>query len=135
MDTGLNSLVAIARFHQLPAEPEQLAHELGQQGEDFTDTDILRSAKALTLKAKHLSPSLSELKSAMLTAIAKAQDGSYFILARIAEDKEDEASGITNVLVHDLRDDAPSTFSVEEFAMLWSLAPLLRYKQESIRER
>ena len=50
MDTGLNTLVAIARFHQLPAEPEQLAHEFSHPGEAFTDIDILRAAKALTLK-------------------------------------------------------------------------------------
>ncbi|WNO08274.1 hypothetical protein [Teredinibacter sp. KSP-S5-2] len=30
MDTGLNSLVVSARFHQLPTEPEQLSHEFGQ---------------------------------------------------------------------------------------------------------
>ena len=55
MDTGLNTLVALARFHQLPAEPEQLSHEYGQPGEHFTDTQILQAAKALTLKAKKLS--------------------------------------------------------------------------------
>ncbi|MFT6390174.1 MAG: hypothetical protein ACJAUP_003575 [Cellvibrionaceae bacterium] len=27
MDTGLHNLVAIARFYQLPAEPDQLADE------------------------------------------------------------------------------------------------------------
>jgi subfamily B ATP-binding cassette protein HlyB/CyaB len=113
MDTGLNSLVAIARFHQLPAEPEQLAHEYGQPGEVFADTEILRAVKALTLKAKQLKPSLSALKSAMLPAIAKARDGSYLILARIAEGKDNE-SGIANILVHDLRDHAPKTLSEAE---------------------
>ena len=73
MDTGLNSLVAIARFHQLPAEADQLAHEYGVSGEDFGDTEILRAAKALTLKAKQLKPILNELKPAMLPAIAKAK--------------------------------------------------------------
>ena len=53
-DTGLNCLVAIARFHRLPAEPEQLSHQFGIQGQPFTDTEILLSAKALTLKAKVL---------------------------------------------------------------------------------
>ncbi len=134
MNTGLNSLVAIARFHQLPAEPEQLAHEFGQPGEKFTDTDILRAAKALTLKAKHLSPSLSELKSAMLPAIAKAQDGSYFILARIAEDNDGETVGITNVLVHDLRDDAPRTLSVEEFEAIWSGELIALTRRQSLGE-
>jgi len=84
-DTGLNSLVAIARFHQLPTDSDQLSHEFGLPGELFSETEILRAAKALTLKAKHLKPLLSDLKSAMLPAIAKAKDGSYFILAKIAQ--------------------------------------------------
>jgi len=150
MDTGLNTLVAIARFHQLPAEPEQLAHEYGQPGIDFGDTEILRAAKALTLKAKQLRPALSEIKSAMLPAVAKAKDGSYFILARLSEhqDEPEQADSesseqddsvvasqpeqpkkekpkfnvgdINGVLVQDLRDDAPKALSVEEFEALWS---------------
>lgn len=122
MNTGLTTLVAIARFHQLPAEAEQLDHEFGQPGEVFTDTEILRAAKALTLKAKHLKPSLSELKSAMLPAIVKDNDGSYFILARLSEAKEneDEADGITGVLIHDLREDAPQSLTVDELQARWS---------------
>lgn len=126
MDTGLNTLVAIARFHQLPAEPEQLAHEYGQPGKRFGDIQVLQAAKALTFKAKLLSPKLSELKSAMLPAIAKAKDGSYFILARLAEakkaveEKSSHPSGISNLLIHDLRDHAPKTITVEEFEKVWS---------------
>jgi len=120
MDTGLNTLVAIARFHQLPAEAEQLKHEYGTPGEDFTDTDILRAAKALTLKAKHLTPKLDGLKSAMLPAIAKAKDGSYFVLARLAESKEAGSNDIEGVLIQDLRDDAPKSLTKEEFEALWS---------------
>jgi len=125
MDTGLNSLVAIARFHQLPAESEQLSHEFGQPGQVFTDTEILRAAKALTLKAKHLKPALSELKSAMLPAIAKAKDGSYFILAKVSSelgksDKNDSDTPSADVLIQDLRDDAPKTLTIDEFQTLWS---------------
>ena len=31
MDTGLQSLIAIARFHQLPAEPGQIAHQFAAE--------------------------------------------------------------------------------------------------------
>ena len=53
MDTGLHSLVAIARFHQLPAETEQLQHQFAQPGIDFSHTEILQAAKALTLAHAH----------------------------------------------------------------------------------
>lgn len=35
MDIGLNSLVSIARFHQLSAEAEQLQHGFSQLGKIF----------------------------------------------------------------------------------------------------
>jgi subfamily B ATP-binding cassette protein HlyB/CyaB len=123
MDTGLSTLVAIARFHQLPAEAEQLAHEFGQPGEVFSDTEILRAAKALTLKAKHIKPKFVDLKSAMLPAIAKSKDGNYFILAKVAftdvksQENHNEKSA---VLVQDLREESPKTLSLDEFKELWS---------------
>jgi subfamily B ATP-binding cassette protein HlyB/CyaB len=61
MDTGLCCLVAIARFHQLPTEPGQLAHQFGSPREHFSDAEMLQAAKALTLKARRLSPSLSDI--------------------------------------------------------------------------
>ena len=121
MDTGLHSLVAIARFHQLPAEPEQLAHQFSSPGTPFSDTELLLAAKALTLKAKKISPPLSKLENAILPAIAKTRDGNYFILARIAKDETegDQASSPAAVLIHDLRESAPRSVSVEEFESLW----------------
>jgi len=125
MDTGLNSLVAIAHFHQLPAEYEQLSHEFGVPGSFFSDTEILRAAKALTLKAKHLKPKTADLTSAMLPAIAKAKDGHYFILAKVSNNlaktyKEEKDPKSASVLIQDIRDDAPKTLRSEEFELLWS---------------
>jgi|GEM_PF-5766314 len=91
MDTGLHSLVALARFHQLPAEPDQLAHQFGKPGELFADTEILQAAKALTLKAKKLTLNFQQLQQAPLPAIAKLNDGAYIILAKVAENESNEA--------------------------------------------
>jgi len=44
---GLHSLVAITRFHQLPAEPEQLQHQFTQPDDSFGDTQRLQAAKVL----------------------------------------------------------------------------------------
>lgn len=127
MDTGLNCLVAIARFHQLPAEPDQLAHEFAKPAESFSDTELLLAAKSLTLKAKHLSLTPSDLKNALLPAIAKAKDGSYFIIARVSSDDLTEAnadigqkSAEPTLLIHDLREEAPRTVSASEFDEVWS---------------
>ncbi len=126
-DTGLQALVAIARFHQLPAEPTQLAHEFASPGQCFAETELLRAAKALTLKAKLLRPSLSKLNNAMLPAIVKDRDGDYFILARLAtqEPSENTEVGGNNqpaitVLIHDLRKTAPQSLTLDEFDSQWS---------------
>ena len=51
MDTELSILVATARFHQLPAEPEQLSQEFSLLGEVLSDTEILCAAKVTDLTA------------------------------------------------------------------------------------
>jgi subfamily B ATP-binding cassette protein HlyB/CyaB len=133
MDTGLHSLVAIARFHQLPAEPEQLAHQFAEPGKSFSETEILSAAKALTLRAKCVSPGFSQLKNDTLPAIAKAQDGSYFILARLGENTDGESTTRT-YLIHDLREATPRSVSQEEFESLWSGALILVTRRQSLGE-
>jgi len=138
MDTGLHSLVAIARLYQLPAEPDQLTHEFCEPGSSFSDTHILQAAKALTLKAKILSLSTHTLKSGVLPAIAKHKDGSYFIIARLAEktpdtnlQEEDNLASknksknasqqeYAGALIHDLREEAPRSISLTELDEIWS---------------
>ena len=126
MDTGLHALVAIARFHQLPAEPDQLAHQFSESGESFSDTQLLQAAKALTLKAKQLklTAEVGALSNAMLPAIAKARDGSYFIVARLSDNEASSGAQVpttgAGVLVHDLREAAPRSMSLDEFETLWS---------------
>jgi ABC-type bacteriocin/lantibiotic exporter with double-glycine peptidase domain len=115
MDTGLSCLVALARFHQLPAESEQLAHQFGQQGKTFFDTGILQGAKALTRQSRRFKVKLDGLHSAMLPAIARAKDGSYFIPARIAREvPEDTRSPVKCALMHDVRTEAPVAMSPEQ---------------------
>ncbi len=138
MDSGLHSLVAIARFHQLPAEPDQLAHQFGVPGKPFSDTELLQAAKALTLKAKKLTPSPSDLKNSMLPAIAKSSDGSYFILARLSCDDltadAPEGAPAPGVLVHDLREDAPRSVSLDEFTQMWSGELIVLARRQGLGE-
>lgn len=136
MDTGLNCLVAIARFHQLAAEPEQLQHQIGRPGESFTEADMLLAAKKLSLKAKSVKLDLVELKNALLPAIAKHKDGSFFIIAKISNDEIDQKQGRESeahnelaeragtVLVHDLREEAPRVITASEFEKYGSVALL-----------
>nr|VFK46956.1 MAG: ATP-binding cassette, subfamily B, HlyB/CyaB [Candidatus Kentron sp. TC] len=133
MDTSLHCLVAIARFHQLPAEPEQLAHQFADPGEPFSDTQLLSAAKALTLRAKRVLPNLPQIKTDTLPAIAKSKDGTYFILARIGEDANGSEPRRT-YLIHDLRESAPRSLSQEAFESLWSGELILVTRRQGLGE-
>ncbi|MCU7937465.1 MAG: type I secretion system permease/ATPase [Candidatus Thiodiazotropha sp. (ex Dulcina madagascariensis)] len=136
MDTGLNSLIAIARFHQLPAEPEQLAHQFGIPGEPFSDTELLQAAKALTLKAKRLTPSLGDIENAILPGIAKLRDGSYVILARLTnQDPPPDQPGMpAAVLIHDLREKSPKSIPLDEFNAIWSGELIVLARRQGLAE-
>ncbi|MGD8914568.1 MAG: cysteine peptidase family C39 domain-containing protein, partial [Candidatus Thiodiazotropha sp.] len=136
MDTGLNTLIAIARFHQLPAEPEQIAHQFGKPGLPFFDSELLLAAKALTLKAKRLKPSLPELDNSVLPAIAKLKDGSYIILARVAkaDPSGDQQQAQPGVLVHDLRENSPKNMDLESFNAIWSGELILLARRQGLGE-
>lgn len=87
VDSDLLSLVLIARFHQVPADPAQLTHQFAKTGHVFGDTEILRSAKSLKLKAKAFKASWESLPKAPLPAIGRAHDGEYFIIAKVGRPK------------------------------------------------
>lgn len=130
MDTGLQCLVALAGFHQLPADAAQISHQFAIPGQPLGNTEILRAAKALTFKAKLFTFSLTKLIGSSLPAIAKTKDGDYIILARIAEE-----DGVpTKVLVQDLREQTPKTLSAEEFNSLWSGEVIFLSRRLGIRE-
>lgn len=69
--TALAALCAIARFHQVAADPATLAHQLGLSSSDSLNTDdLLRAAKHLGLKAKLSSTSIERLPRTPLPALA-----------------------------------------------------------------
>jgi subfamily B ATP-binding cassette protein HlyB/CyaB len=111
MDTGLACLVMLARYHNVAAEPEQLAHEFQPDGAPFGKTDILLAAKKLELKAKAVRTDASRLDRTPLPAVALDLDGQFFIIARCDADK---------VLIHDPRAQRPQQLSVDELNARWS---------------
>lgn len=106
IDTGLLCLVAISRFHQLAVEPAQIEHQYGKKGCPLGDMDLSRAAKALGLHCQMLQCKADEIDNAILPAIAKHRDGSYFILARVDAGK---------YLIHDLRNSRPAVVALDEF--------------------
>ncbi|MEY8200980.1 MAG: type I secretion system permease/ATPase [Colwellia sp.] len=137
MDTGLYSLVAIARFHQVPADVDQLSHQFTSPGTQFTGTEILLAAKALDLKAQSLTPAIEKLNNGTLPAIAKMNDGSFIILAKISEkqpNKSGEEVSPQELLVHDLRDESPKTIAIDEFQEIWTGELIMLTRRQGLGE-
>lgn len=71
----LLALCAMARLHQVAADPAALAHQMGLTSSDPVDVSlILRAAKLLGLKAKHVRTNLQRLSLTPLPALAVLRD-------------------------------------------------------------
>lgn len=87
VDAGLYSFVNIARFHNIPADPEQITHALAIGEEGMQEADILRAAKEFKLKAKASKVSFDTLTKLSLPAIVGLKKEKFAILARVDGDK------------------------------------------------
>ena len=110
-DSGLACLVILASLSGLPADPAQLRHLFGQSGRNFNNTDILRAANSLGLKAKEIKTQWARLAHTHLPAIAQYNDGQFFILARVRDDQ---------ALIQDPLLQRPARVSTEEFTRHWN---------------
>ncbi|MDY0038032.1 MAG: type I secretion system permease/ATPase [Zoogloea oleivorans] len=110
-DTGLIGLVMLARFHQVAADPDQLAHDFKEPGRPFATTQILLAAKRLGLRAKPVRTDFARLDRTPLPALAIDIEGRFFILARVDGDQ---------VLIQDPRVERPQVLPVADFSARWS---------------
>lgn len=115
IDTGLASLVMLARFHQVAVSAEQLAHEFAS-GDTFQISELLLAAKKIGLKAKVAKVSLERLDRTPLPAITQDKSGNFFIIARLDQGK---------ALIHDPKAQRPEIITMEVLAERWTSQLLL----------
>ena len=111
LDTGLLSLLIVARFHGLPADPEQVRHQFGKAGQPLGETGLLLSARSLGLKASARPSQWARLAVMPLPALAPLRDGRYVVLAKAQAD---------SVLIQDPAQSKPIVLSRESFEQLWT---------------
>ncbi len=136
IDSGLLGLVLIARFHQIPTTPEALRHKyaplpdtVGQQSV-FGDIEILKAAKDLGFRAKHVTATLGTLDNAILPVLVKKKDGSYFIVVKKSEERSqeppDDAINQNNAvkdifLIHSFSPQpGPQTLNAQQLQEVWN---------------
>lgn len=110
MDTGLACFVMLSAFLEQPVDPEQIRHQYGEAGKHLNEITLLRAAKDFGFKAKAATSSTDRLEKLPLPAIAHRRDGTFFILAKTAEDK---------VLVQDPLVGKPETWDLERLQREW----------------
>ncbi|WP_295956736.1 type I secretion system permease/ATPase [Rhodoferax sp.] len=114
--SALTVLCAVARFHQIAADPATLAHQLGwSSNQAITCDDLLHAAQQLGLTAKliHSRPDRLALIPLPALAVMRTDDGSL----RVAILAQCDGS---RVLLQDPATSRPTIESVEAFATLWT---------------
>lgn len=116
-DSGILALVVLAQYHQIAVEPDKIRHQFGEAGKAFTSTEILRAAKSLGFRAKHVSSSADRLTNQFLPAIGLDKNGNYLIIARVAD-----ASGETprKVLIQQIVPSSLHSVTLEELEKIWT---------------
>jgi subfamily B ATP-binding cassette protein HlyB/CyaB len=105
------------------ADSEQIKHQHGCEGKPLSDVELLLAARGMGLKAKIVSQPVKRLSLTPLPAMALRQDGEHIIIARYDSDK---------VLVHDLCQQKPRVFSLNEFESFYEGKLLLIASRASV---
>ena len=123
VDTALNCLVMLARFHNLAINPDQIRHEFVDNGQPLGIAEVLLAARKVGLKAKRVSSSPKRLAHLPLPAMAQHRDGHFLILVRVDGD---------SVLLHDPLNAQPQRVDLATFAVLWNGELLLARSEASM---
>src|SRR5271169_1008925 len=82
LDRGLRALCGIAAFYRIGADPVQLARELALGDRQADESDLIRAARVVGLKARLVSKVTPERLAALPTpAIVRTTNGALMIFA------------------------------------------------------
>jgi subfamily B ATP-binding cassette protein HlyB/CyaB len=105
---NVNALALSLNLLGQPADPNRLTHEMGGV---FDALAIVRMARNLGLKARLVSPKITNLADLPLPAMMELKDGRLFILAKV---------GVDGALVHDPVAAQSTPLAYDKFTEVWS---------------
>jgi len=117
----------LARYFGVAADAGQLQHQFGRDNEVFGLTEMLRASKLLGLKARQAKSEWSRLNRIQFPAIARHQDGHYFIIGGIKEETDD-----VKVLIQDPLEQRPQVLLRDQFEQAWSGELILLTKRAGL---
>ena len=116
IDSGLHCLALVAQFHQVAVDIAGLQHRFSDSNKDCSIQQLLRAAKTLNFKGRHVRDCEPGDLQRLLPAIAVADDGAFFVLAGIAT----AATGKQKCLIQRPGQQAPEYVSGKDLDHLWS---------------
>jgi subfamily B ATP-binding cassette protein HlyB/CyaB len=116
MDSGLLSVLMMARHHGIAADEAELRHEFGQQ--PFTTDTILLAAKHLGMTAKLVQQEADRLERAPMPAIAIDRQGNHFIAVKFGY--EGGVKTKPRIVIQFPGNPAVQIMNLQEFMELWS---------------
>ncbi len=116
IDSGLHCLALVAQFHQVAVDIAGLQHRFSDSNQDCSIQQLLRAAKTLNFKGRHVRDCKPGDLQRLLPAIAVADDGAFFVLAGIATG----AKGEQKCLIQRPGQQAPEYVSGKDLDRLWS---------------
>ena len=111
VDSGLACLLLLARFHGIPADPDQISHEYSEPNLVFGVRQIMLAAKKMGLQVKKITTKPERLDRTPLPALMITAEGEFCVLAKADQDK---------FLIHDPKVDRPQVLNREELLERWS---------------
>jgi ATP-binding cassette, subfamily B, bacterial HlyB/CyaB len=145
VDTGLASLMLIARYHDVPADAKQIAHDFAKAGASMDETSIVLAARSVKLKARIVNVRKSRLETLPYPVIAKMRNGEFVVVGGWREDGlivQDTTSGNVMLLPQQnymdaftgtfifIASQASITGNVARFDFSWFVPAIVKYRRE-----
>ena len=115
-DTGLSCLIMIAAYYGIPADLENIKHNYNLQERCAEEDDLLRIAKGLKMRAKHVSLDGEHIGKVTLPAVIRLRSQEFAILLKAQENK---------FLVAFCNERSPKVLDAENFKAVYSGEGLL----------
>ncbi len=145
VDTGLASLMLIARYHDVPADAKQIAHDFAKAGASMDETSIVLAARSVKLKARIVNVRKSRLETLPYPVIAKMRNGEFVVVGGWREEGlivQDTTSGNVMLLPQQnymdaftgtfifIASQASITGNVARFDFSWFVPAIVKYRRE-----
>lgn len=125
IDTALVSLVAIAKFHGIPADINQLRRAYVVDGNLMDTLTMLRASKDIGLKSRELNIEKERLISMPFPAVLQLTNGNYIVVLRAEQER---------LLIVDPYQDTPVLIQIKNLFNAWEGKIVLFTKRHQAKQ-